>query len=98
MKRLKIAACSANRSDKKSLAVAIKAAALRVDILLHVHQREQAELSFFLVKEQVNIGIVVGLTTRGRAEHIEMFNAKPLQVGFVLLQSACGFVSVLKPI
>jgi hypothetical protein len=25
-----------------------------------------------------------------------MFNAKPLQVGFVLLQSACGFVAFHK--
>ena len=100
MKRLKIAACSANRSDKKSLAVAIKVLkrlpCARSDMLLHVHQLEQAEPFLFVVKEPVNVGIVVGLTTRGRAEHVEMFNAKPLQVGFVLLQSAFGFVAFHK--
>ena len=30
----------------------------------------------------------LGLAARGGAEQIEMFDAKPLQVGFVLLQSA----------
>ena len=40
--------------------------------------------------------IVLGLAARGRAEHVEMFNAKPLQVGFVLLQSAYGFVAFHK--
>jgi hypothetical protein len=63
-------------------------------VLLHVHQFEQAELSLFVVKKQVDVGIVLGLATRGRAEHVEMFNAKPLQVGFVVPQSADGFVAL----
>ena len=48
-----------------------------------------------LVREDAD-GIVLGLAACGRAEHVEMFNAKPLQVGFVLLQSAYGFVSFHK--
>ncbi len=36
---------------------------------------EKAELSLFVVKKQVYVGIVAGLVTRGRAEHIEMFDA-----------------------
>jgi hypothetical protein len=43
---------------------------------------------------RVNVGIVPGLATRGRAEHVKMFYAKSLQIGFVLLQSANSFVSV----
>jgi hypothetical protein len=28
-----------------------------------------------MIKKKVNVGIVPGLVTRGRAEHIEMFDA-----------------------
>ena len=44
-------------------------------VLLHVHQLEQTELAFFMIKKKVNVRIVPGLVTRGRAEHIEMFDA-----------------------
>ena len=32
-------------------------------MLLHVHQLEQSELAFFMIKEKVNVGIVPGLVT-----------------------------------
>ena len=44
----------------------------------------------------MNSGIVPGLARSGRAEHVEVFNAKPLQVSFVLPQSADGFVAFHK--
>ena len=40
-----------------------------------LHQLEQTELAFFMIKKKVNDGIVPGLVTRGRAEHIDMFDA-----------------------
>ena len=43
--------------------------------LLHVHQLEQTELAFFMIKKKVNVGIVPRLATSGRAEHVEMFDA-----------------------
>jgi mRNA interferase MazF len=54
--------------------------------------------SRFICKAPASVlgGIVLGLAARGRAEHVEMFNAKPLQLGFVLLQSAYGFVAFHK--
>src|ERR1035437_3114894 len=62
--------------------------------LLHLHQFEEPELAFFMIKKQVNVGIVPGLATRGRAEQVELFDAEPLQIGLVLQQSVYGFISL----
>ena len=42
-----------------------------------VHQFEENELSLLLVKKQVNVGIILDLAARGRAEQVKMFDAKP---------------------
>ena len=43
--------------------------------LLHVHQLEQTELAFFMIKKRSTSESSPGLVARGRAEHIEMFDA-----------------------
>src|SRR6202022_162785 len=63
---------------------------------LHIHQLKEPELLLFVVEKKVNVGTVLGLATRHRAEHVQVFYAKPLQIGFVLLQSAYGFVACHK--
>jgi hypothetical protein len=50
-------------------------------------------LPFLIVEKQIHVGTVVRLATRRRAEHVKMFDAKPLQIGFVLLQSPHGFIA-----
>ena len=65
-------------------------------VLLHIHQLREPELLLFVVQKQVNVGTILGLAARHRAEHVHVFDAKLLQIGFVLLQSAYGFVACHK--
>ena len=62
--------------------------------LLHVHQFEEPELAFFMIKKQVNVGIVPGFAARGGAKQVQMFDAEPLQIGLVLQQSVYGLKSI----
>ena len=61
--------------------------------IFYVHQFEDAELSFFVVEKQVDVGIVIGLVACRRAEQLQAFDAEALEVGLVLLQSLYGFVA-----
>ena len=49
-----------------------------------------------LNEKKVNVGTVLGLATRHRAEHVRVLYSRPLQIGFVLLQSAYGFLACHK--
>src|ERR1019366_765018 len=62
-------------------------------VFLHVHQVEQPELSFLVVKKQVNVGIGTRLATRGRAEQIQALNAELLQLGLVFLELGYGLIA-----
>ncbi len=62
--------------------------------LLHVHQLKQAKLALFVIEEQINVGIVCRFAACGRAEQIQMIDAKLFQLGFVLLKSVQGIVAV----
>ena len=44
---------------------------------LHVHQLKEAELSFFVIEEQIDIGIITSLVPRGGAEQVEVLDAVP---------------------
>jgi len=59
--------------------------------LLHVHQFIEAELALFVIEKQIDVGFVFRLVARGRSEQKKMFDAKPLQIGFVLQQAVYGF-------
>jgi len=63
-------------------------------VFLHVHEFVNAELALLIVKKEIHVRIVISLTARRRAEHVKMFDAKPLQIGFVLLQPANGFIAL----
>ena len=62
-------------------------------VFLNIHQFKDSELTSLIVEKQVNIGIVIRFSARRRAEHVKTFDAKPFQIGFVLLQSAYGFIA-----
>jgi hypothetical protein len=49
-----------------------------------------------MVEKQVDVGIFPGLAARRRPEHVQMFDARPFEVGFVLPQAAYGFVTFYK--
>ena len=44
-----------------------------------------------MIEEQIDIGILARLAPCGRAEQVEMLDAEPLQLGFVLLELGNGF-------
>ena len=46
-----------------------------------------------MIKEQIDIGIVMCLVSRCRAEQIEMLDAEPLQLGFVLFELGDSFAA-----
>ncbi len=54
--------------------------------LFHVHQCEKPERALGMVKEQVDIRVFACLTSHRRAEQVEMLDAQPLQLGFMLLE------------
>src|SRR5712691_7494545 len=60
---------------------------------LHIHQLEQPERSLGMIEKQINIGILTCLAPCGRAEQVEMLDAEPLQLGFVLLKLGNGFAA-----
>ena len=66
-------------------------------VLFHVHKLKETELALLVVEKQVNVGIVRGLPAHRGAEQVQMFDAEPFQLGFVLLQSAYGFVAFHRP-
>jgi hypothetical protein len=61
--------------------------------IFNVHQREKPERSLGMVKEQIDIGIFTRRTARRRAKQVEMLDAQPLQLGFVLLELGYGFAA-----
>ena len=61
--------------------------------LPQIHQFEETELAFFMVKKQVNVGIGPGSPRAVEPKQIQMFDAELLQSGFVLLQSVYDFVA-----
>jgi hypothetical protein len=63
---------------------------------LHIHQIEEAQLAPLIIEEQIDVGIFVGFVTRHRAEHVEMFDAKPLEVLGTFAETAYGFVTLHK--
>lgn len=54
--------------------------------LLHVHQFEKAELSLFIVEEEVDVRLI----TRRRAEEIKVLHTEPLELRFMVPQSGYG--------
>ena len=46
-----------------------------------------------MIKEQIDIGIFACVAPRRRAEQVEMLDAEPLQLGFVLLEPANSLVA-----
>ncbi len=63
---------------------------------LHSHQIEEPQLAPLIIEEQIDVAIFVGFVTRHRAEHIEMFDAKPLEVLGTFAETAYGFVTLHK--
>src|SRR5271165_3323822 len=61
--------------------------------LFHIHQFEKPERPLGKIKEQIDIRIVVCLVSRGRAEQIEMLDAEPLQLDFVLFELGDSFAA-----
>ena len=61
---------------------------------LHIHQLKETELSFFVIEEQINIGISSGVISCCRAKQVQMFNAELFQIGFVVPQSCYDFFSL----
>ena len=53
-------------------------------VRLHIHQFKNAELSFFVIEKQINVGIFICLAARGRAEHVEMFDTESFQVSLMI--------------
>jgi len=53
--------------------------------LFDVHQREKPERPLGMVKEEIDIRVFSCLTSRRRAEQLEVLDAEPLQLGFVPL-------------
>src|SRR5271166_5133503 len=62
-------------------------------VFFHVDQFVKSKLTLWVVEKQINVGIVSRVATRGRAEQVKPFDAEPIQIGLVFLQSAYGFVS-----
>src|SRR5437868_6229399 len=63
---------------------------------LHSHQIEEPQLAPLIIEEQIDVGIFGCFVTRHRAEHIEMFDAKPLEVLGTFAKTAYGFVTLHK--
>jgi len=61
--------------------------------LFHIHQFEKPERPLGMSKEQIDIGIVMCLVSRRRAEQLEMLDAEPLQLGFVLFELGDSFAA-----
>ena len=61
--------------------------------VFHVHQLEKPERAFRMVKEEIDIGVFTCLASRRRAEQVEMLDAEPLQLGFVLLELGDRFAA-----
>ena len=61
--------------------------------LFDVHQREKPERPLGMVKEEIDIGVFSCLTSRRRAEQLEVLDAEPLQLGFVLLEPGNCFTA-----
>ena len=63
-------------------------------VVLHVHQVEKPEFPFLVVEKQVNVGILMRVIARGRAEQVKLLHAEPLQLGFVLFELGYGLVAI----
>ena len=61
--------------------------------LFHVHQREKPERPLGMVKEEIDIGVFSCLASRRRAEQVEVLDAEPLQLDFVLLEPGDSFAA-----
>src|SRR5260221_9606827 len=61
--------------------------------LLHIHELEKPKLAALVIEEQIDIRIRARLTPRGRAEHVQMLDAEPLELGLMRLQSRYGLVA-----
>lgn len=62
--------------------------------LLHVHQFKEAEAAFFIIEKEVYVGMLYRCVARSRTEHIELRNAKLLQICLSVKQSIqCIFTS-----
>jgi hypothetical protein len=64
----------------------------------HLHQFEQAELAPRVVEEQIDIGVIARVATRGRAEPIKLIDAEPPRLGSVRLQRGDGGIALHGPI
>ena len=60
----------------------------------HIHQFEETQLSFFIVKEQINVRIRGGITSCDRAEQVQMLDTEPFQVGLVPPQLGYDFLAL----